>query len=75
MGQALWLILVNLGLSFAIPNVSIGGHIGGLVGGVVAMIGLTLTRYRRPRYLGPAFVVLIGVASVVIAVARAKNYA
>jgi membrane associated rhomboid family serine protease len=73
-GQAMGLIVINLALSFAIPNISIGGHIGGLIGGVIGMFGLALTRYRRPRYLGPAIVVAVAVASVVVAVARVRNY-
>lgn len=73
-GQAMSMIVINLALSFAIPNISIGGHIGGLIGGVVGTFALTRTRYMRPRYLGPALVVLVGVASVVIAVSRARGY-
>jgi membrane associated rhomboid family serine protease len=73
-GQAMGLIVINLALSFAIPNISIGGHIGGLIGGVIGMFGLALTRYRRPRHLGPAIVVAVAVASVVVAVARVRNY-
>src|SRR5215208_342801 len=34
------LILINLALGFVIPNVSIGGHIGGLVGGAVAAFAM-----------------------------------
>jgi membrane associated rhomboid family serine protease len=73
-GQAMGLIVINLALSFAIPNISIGGHIGGLVGGVIGMFGLALTRYKRPRYLGPAIVVAVGVVSVAVAVARVRSY-
>ena len=73
-GQAMTMIVINLALSFAIPNISIGGHIGGLVGGVVGTFALTRTRYMQPRYIGPALVVLVGVASVVIAVSRARGY-
>jgi membrane associated rhomboid family serine protease len=34
------LILFNLGLSFVIPNISIGGHVGGLIGGALAALVL-----------------------------------
>ena len=30
------LILINLALGFVIPNISIGGHLGGLIGGAIA---------------------------------------
>ncbi len=39
------LIIFNLVLSFLIPNVSIGGHLGGLVGG--GIVGLAFTRGER----------------------------
>jgi membrane associated rhomboid family serine protease len=72
-GQAMTLILINLGLSFAISNVSIGGHIGGLIGGVLATAALAATRYKRQRWLGPALVVCIGLVSIALAVARARG--
>jgi membrane associated rhomboid family serine protease len=74
-GQAMTLIVINLALSFAIPNISIGGHIGGLIGGIAGTGALVLTRYRQPRYMGHVLVVLVGVASVAIAVSRARGYA
>jgi membrane associated rhomboid family serine protease len=41
-------ILLNLGITFLIPNISIGGHIGGLVGGAVAAFAMEqLARRRR----------------------------
>ena len=48
-GQALGLIVLNLALTFAIPNISIGGHLGGLVGGILATFALAHYRHARPR--------------------------
>jgi membrane associated rhomboid family serine protease len=73
-GQALTLILLNLALSFAIPNISWGGHVGGLVGGILATFALVHFRHARPRSLGPALVVLVGVASVLVAYVRVESY-
>jgi membrane associated rhomboid family serine protease len=73
-GQALGLIVVNLALTFAIPNISKGGHVGGLVGGILATFALAHFRYSRPRSLGPALVALIAVVSLVLAYVRVENY-
>ena len=72
-GQALGLIVVNLALTFAIPNISIGGHLGGLAGGILATFALAHFRYARPRSLGPALVTLIALASVVLAYVRVET--
>jgi membrane associated rhomboid family serine protease len=79
-GSALSFILINLVLSFAIPNVSIGGHIGGLVGG--ALCGLVLTRfgrghaaYSRLGIAGIAGLVAIGVIAVVVSYWKVRGYA
>jgi membrane associated rhomboid family serine protease len=73
-GPALTLIVLNLALSFAIPNISIGGHLGGLAGGIAATFAITQFRYGRRAMLGPALVVLVGVASVAVAYFRVENY-
>lgn len=73
-GQALGLIVINLALTFAIPNISIGGHLGGLVGGILATFALAQFRYARPRSLGPALVALIAFASLVVAYVRVESY-
>jgi membrane associated rhomboid family serine protease len=72
-GQAMALIVVNLFIGLALPNISIGGHIGGLIGGIAATYVLMRMRYRRPAFLGPALVVLVGVVSVALALARSRG--
>ncbi|WP_419922434.1 rhomboid family intramembrane serine protease [Candidatus Poriferisodalis sp.] len=41
------LILINVALSFLIPNISIGGHLGGLVAGALCGVAIGDTRRRR----------------------------
>jgi membrane associated rhomboid family serine protease len=79
-GQALGLIAINLIFTFAIPNISIGGHIGGLIGGALSMLafsrlGRTHAIYGRPGLLGIAGVVAVGVASVLVAYFRVQGLA
>ena len=73
-GQAMTLIVVNLALTFAIPNISVGGHLGGLAGGIAATYALVQTRHARNALLGPALVVLIGVASIALAYVRVQSF-
>src|SRR5205814_6194725 len=40
-GSALGIIVLNLVFTFSIANISIGGHIGGLIGGAAATLGLS----------------------------------
>ena len=68
------LIALNLLLTFAIPNISIGGHLGGLVGGILATFALSQFRDARTRSVGPALVGLIAVASVLVAYVRIESY-
>ena len=76
-GQAFGLIVINLVLTFAIPNISIGGHLGGLAGGALGTLALsrfgrTHAVYGRPGLLGVAGLVAVGVASVVVAYLRVQ---
>jgi membrane associated rhomboid family serine protease len=63
-----FLILINLALGLFINNISIGGHLGGLVGGALAITAFQYgDRVRQPAlgYLGAA---VIAVAAVVAAI-------
>ena len=79
-GSALGVIVLNLVFTFSISNISIGGHIGGLIGGALCALGMTRlgrvgAAYGRPGAAGIAVMVLVGVASVLIAYWKAKGYA
>jgi membrane associated rhomboid family serine protease len=73
-GPALTLIVLNLAFSLAIPGISIGGHLGGLVGGTLATWVLVQTRYARSPLIGPGLVVLIGFLGLAVAYVRVENY-
>ena len=68
------MIVLNLILSVAIPGISLGGHLGGLVGGIAATYALTVGRRSRNPILGPALVVAVGVAAVLVAYVRVQSY-
>jgi membrane associated rhomboid family serine protease len=67
-GQALGLVAINLVLTFAIPGVSIGGHIGGLIGGAAS--ALVFSSLRRNPNLATLAVAGVGVVSVLVAFAQ-----
>ncbi len=66
-GQAMGLVVFNLLFTFLIPGISIGGHIGGLVGG--ALCALAFSSLRRTPAMATAAVVGVGLASVVLSFA------
>jgi membrane associated rhomboid family serine protease len=74
MGQAMVLILINMALTFAVPGISIGGHLGGLVGGIVATYALMQFRFPPQRALGVAIAAGVGVASLALAYVRVRGY-
>ena len=65
-GLALWLGL-NLLLTFTISNISVGGHIGGLVGGALAALVMfeLPDRVRMPQLGSTLLAGALGVASIV----------
>jgi membrane associated rhomboid family serine protease len=78
-GSALGVIIINFVLTFSISSISKGGHIGGLVGGILCALGLTRfgrghAAYGRPGVLGVATIVLVGVASIAVAYWRVTSY-
>jgi membrane associated rhomboid family serine protease len=78
-GSAMGVIVINFVLTFSISSISKGGHIGGLVGGILCALGLTRfgrghAAYGRPGVLGVATIVLVGIASIAIAYWRVTSY-
>jgi membrane associated rhomboid family serine protease len=79
-GQAMMLIVINLGLSFAIPNIAWGGHIGGLIGGILITLGYAHWRGGRAQYGqlglgGIVGLVAVAIGSVAIAYFKVRGYA
>jgi membrane associated rhomboid family serine protease len=80
-GQAMTWIVINLVISFSLPGISIGGHLGGLIGGILITLGYAHWSDRgRAQYgqLGLAGVLVlfaVGVGSVAIAYFRVRGYA
>jgi membrane associated rhomboid family serine protease len=72
-GQVAGLIVLNLVFTFAVSNISVGGHLGGLVGGIILM-WLLLHARRSALYSVAASLGLV-VVSVVIAYWRMRGYA
>ncbi len=68
------ILLINLAITFLIPNISIGGHLGGLAAGALAAVVLTtLGERRRTLPVAYAVCVALGVAAIVAAVVLARS--
>ena len=70
-GNYLTLIVINLAISFAVPNISVGGHVGGLIGGAAATLAFSRfgrghAAYGRLGVIGATGLAAIAVASVLI---------
>jgi membrane associated rhomboid family serine protease len=82
-GQIAGLIVLNLAITFLFSGfalggnvtgltISVGGHVGGLIGGVVAMA--LLLRFRRSDAAAAAALVGVGAASVLVAYLKVRGY-
>jgi membrane associated rhomboid family serine protease len=78
-GSALSIIVINLLFTFAVPNISKGGHVGGLIGG--ALCALALSRlgrvhgaYGRPGVVGFAGVAVVALAAVFASYLAVQSY-
>lgn len=67
-GQAMGLVVFNLAITFLIPGISIGGHVGGLIGGGIA--ALALIYLRRMPALATLSVAAVGALSVALALSQ-----
>jgi membrane associated rhomboid family serine protease len=79
-GPALTLIVINLLFTFSVANISYGGHLGGLAGGILvaaafARFGRGHLAYGQPGVLGIAGLVAVAVASVAISYWKVRGYA
>lgn len=75
-GQAMSLIVLNLIITFLIPNISVGGHVGGLAGGIAATsVFVWGKKQRLPLPVLVGLILLVAVAAFGVAYFRVSNYA
>jgi membrane associated rhomboid family serine protease len=80
-GNAATWIVINLVISFAIPNISWGGHVGGLIGGILIMLGYAAwdERGRASRgglgLGGVVGLIVVAAGSFALAYWRVRGYA
>lgn len=67
------LILINLVISFTLPGISWGGHVGGLIGGALAALVLQLGDRRRVPQLALAGCVALALIAAAACVVTAKS--
>jgi membrane associated rhomboid family serine protease len=65
------LIVLNLAISFLIPGISVGGHIGGLAGGALAGLAFNYGDRVRALWAGMAACVVLSAAAIAGALAAA----
>ena len=78
-GSALTLLVVGLAYSFLVPGISIGGHLGGLAGGALAILAMSRfgrgsAAYSRFDLVSIVSLLAIGLLSVAVAYWKVKGY-
>jgi membrane associated rhomboid family serine protease len=71
-GSVLGLVVINVAITFFIPGISVGGHLGGLAGGALGTLALSRfgrghALYGRAGVAGTAGLLAVGAISVAIA--------
>jgi membrane associated rhomboid family serine protease len=79
-GSALFVVILNLAFTFTVSYVSIGGHVGGLIGGALTVLVLSHfgrghAIYGRLDFVSIAGLVAIAAGSLVISYLRVRGYA
>jgi membrane associated rhomboid family serine protease len=79
-GSVIPLLVINLVITFAFPGISVGGHLGGLIGGALAILALSRFGQRRIAYssrdaLGYVGLIAVGLLSVAVAYLKVRGYA
>ena len=79
-GSAITLLVVNLAFTFAVPGISIGGHLGGLAGGALRILALSRfgkgnAAYSRIDIVSIASLVAVGLLSIAVAYWKVRGYA
>ncbi len=79
-GSALGVVLLNVAFTLFIPNISIGGHLGGLAGGALAVLALSSFGRGHPLYgrfdaVSAVSLAGVAVASVAVAYLRVRGLA
>ena len=78
-GNAMTFIVINLVISFAIPNISWGGHVGGLIGGILVTLAYASWDERshsgRLGLGGILGLVVVAAGSIALAYWKVRGYA
>ena len=74
-GSAMSIIAINLVLTFVVGGISIGGHIGGLIGGALCALAFTRAGKVHAAYGRPGVVGFAGVAAVALGAVLVSYYA
>jgi membrane associated rhomboid family serine protease len=79
-GSAISLLVVNLAFTFAVPGISIGGHLGGAIGGALSILALSQFGKRsavhgRIDVISILSIAAVGLLSVGLAYWKVKGYA